>query len=155
MMSGGTYATSAISLHKLVFEPSVGLESFILEHAVTLTRLELVACKLPIYDDGFVPSSTTLARDGESSPRPTYWEHIWDSFAAKLTVLVALHVDERSAIDHHLGSECRYVCPKITNSYSDMRVPAHVDASDATALQRFYETVAARAEESCNASRGA
>ena len=141
---------SAISFQKLAFEPSVGLEFFILDHAVTLTRLELIGCKLPIYDDKSVPLSTTIARDGESNPRPTYWEHIWDSFAAELTVLVALHVDERGGV----GSECRYVCPKITNSYSDVRVPAHVDAADATALQRLYMTVAARAEESYNPSRG-
>ncbi|KAF8266156.1 hypothetical protein EI94DRAFT_1803563 [Lactarius quietus] len=79
---------SSLSLGNIVFEPSVGVESFILRHAATLMRLELMACTLPIGDNN-----------------PTYWEHIWDRFAAVLTALVALRVNENG--DN--GPEDRYV----------------------------------------------
>ena len=40
----------ALSLRNVVFEPSAGIENFILRHAATLTRLELLTCKLAIND---------------------------------------------------------------------------------------------------------
>src|SRR6266404_1221938 len=38
----------ALSLRHVVFEPSVGIENFILRHAATLARLQLLTCKLAI-----------------------------------------------------------------------------------------------------------
>ncbi|KAH9022086.1 hypothetical protein EDB83DRAFT_2679220 [Lactarius deliciosus] len=61
----------ALSLRMVVFEPSVGATQFILRHAATLARLELLLCKLlDTYP------STAHARDEESSPEPHYWEYI-------------------------------------------------------------------------------
>src|ERR1700744_1166185 len=75
-----------LSLCHLVFDPSVGFESFILQHAGTLVRLELLMCKLFADPDTFYSASlsTALAPDNESSSRPTFWEYIWNSFAAEL-----------------------------------------------------------------------
>lgn len=135
----------ALSLRKLVFEPSVGAEHFILRHAATLARLELIACKLSIDSDSF-PSYTALARDDEESgPRPACWERIWDCFAAELTALVALHVDERRF--HHwgfTGSELRYVRPEPGMAYREFDAMPLRDAADGRALQRFHLTVASR-----------
>ena len=115
-----------LSLRKFVFEPSVGVEPFILQHAATLARLELISCK-------------TLIPNNEE---PSCWGRIWDSFATGLTALVALHVDE---------SERRYVCHwhhgRVSYvSYIGKEATAHVDVADAAALERFYVTVAARSE---------
>ena len=70
---------------KILFEPSVGAEPFILRHAATLTRLHLIACKLP-FDTPSTPDEELTA--------VITWKNIWDSFATDLTALVALHVDE-------------------------------------------------------------
>jgi hypothetical protein len=125
-----------LSLHNVVFEPSVGIESFILRHGTTLARLKLITCKLPI--------------DTESSSRPTYWEHIWDSFSEDLTALVALHVHESGGD----SSGHRYVRPALLVSYWEMHTPEHFAADDA-ALRRFYLIVAARSEDTRNTSSGA
>jgi hypothetical protein len=124
-----------LSLRNFVFEPSVDVEPFILQHAATLVRLELISCKL------FIPNDE----------EPTRWEHIWDSFAIGLTALVALHVDES-----RVGVfEKRYVRHQVRHgpvSYWDVEAPAHLDVADAAALERFYVTVAARSEERRSAS---
>ncbi|KAH9032745.1 hypothetical protein EDB85DRAFT_1953830 [Lactarius pseudohatsudake] len=129
-----------LSLGKLVFEPSVGVEPFILRHAATLARLKLIACRLPV-DPG----------DLEPHPGPGGWDLIWDCFAAELTALVALHVS-RLGWDP-LGLVYRYVFPNPTRMAfleSDAlkwRIPA-----DVAALQCFHATVAARSEEARGAS---
>jgi hypothetical protein len=125
-----------LSLRMLVFEPSVGAEPFILRHAATLARLELVKCEL------------LIPNDEESGAGLTRWEHIWDSFATGLTALVALHVDE-SGVD---GSGHRYVRHRPELSYWEVSIPAHLDVADTVALERLYVTVAARSEEARGAS---
>ncbi|KAH9008654.1 hypothetical protein EDB85DRAFT_2283598 [Lactarius pseudohatsudake] len=76
----------ALSLRDLVFEPSVAVEPFVLRHAATLARLEILWCALPTGTD----THLSLSGSEESSP---CWERIWDRFAAELTALVELHVD--------------------------------------------------------------
>ncbi|KAH8977597.1 hypothetical protein EDB92DRAFT_1957814 [Lactarius akahatsu] len=127
-----------LSLCKLVFEPSVGVKPFILRHTATLARLELIACRLPV--DPW---------DLEPHPGPGGWDLNWDCFAAELTALVALHVDERSRLSWDSPSIVyRYVFPNPTRiSYLETdalkwRIPA-----DIAALQCFHTTVAARSEE--------
>ena len=79
-----------LSLSRIVFEPSVGVESFILRHAATIVQLELIACRLSIDDneDRFpYPSSSwspplsppTHHKAKESCLGPAYWGRIWDS----------------------------------------------------------------------------
>ncbi|KAH9016670.1 hypothetical protein EDB83DRAFT_227455 [Lactarius deliciosus] len=132
-----------LSLGKLVFEPSVGVEPFILRHADTLARLELIACRLPVD-----------SRDLEPHPGPGGWDLIWDCFAAELTALIALHVDERSRLSWDSpGLVYRYVFPSPTRmAYLETdalkwRIPA-----DVAALECFHATVAARSEEVRGAS---
>lgn len=123
----------ALSLRNIVFEPSVGVESFVLRHASTLARLELVTCMLPLnFNTG-------------SSARPIYWAHIWDSFAVEVTALVALHVNVTSAS----GLKLRYV---LTGPKRRMNAPEHVDAADGAALRQLYATVATRSKEARNTS---
>ena len=127
----------ALSLRKLVFEPLVGVEPFVLRHAATLARLELLACKLPARADRLLtqwaPSpSTTPARD------EACWKPIWDRFAGELTALVSLHVE---------GLECRYVYPGTGISFWETGALDSRKAADAAALRRFHITVAARSEE--------
>ncbi len=134
----------ALSLRRLVFEPSAGIEPFVLRHAATLTRLELLTCKLPTRAGTLLspsPSqSITLARDEESSFGPACWERIWDRFMAELTALVALHIDEGL-----IGLECRYVNPGRGISYwEELDTPEPRNAADVAALRRFHMTVAAR-----------
>ena len=123
-----------LSMRKFVFEPSVGVEPFILKHAATLARLELISCKL------------LIPNDEEPGAGPTRWEHIWGSFAMGLTALVVLHVDKSSDV-----VKLRYVRygPIF---YRVVEAPAHLDVADAAALDRFYVTVAARSEEAHGAS---
>jgi len=135
----------ALSLCRLVFEPSVGAQHFILRHTATLARLELFTCKLPISINIFLPPSpsTALAQDEESSSGP--WEGIWDRFAAELTALVSLYVDECRVA---WSSDFRYVLPDPeTMTYKGIMAPARRDAADAAALRRFHMTVTARSEE--------
>ncbi|KAH9016676.1 hypothetical protein EDB83DRAFT_228695 [Lactarius deliciosus] len=133
----------ALSLRMVVFEPSVGATQFILRHAATLARLELLLCKLlDTYP------STAHARDEESSPEPHYWEYIWDRFAAELTVLVALHVDERRGD----FSECRYVGSVPEGMIYVDSYDFYTSSNAAPALRSFQLTVAARSEEARSAS---
>jgi hypothetical protein len=127
----------ALSLRKIVFELSVGVESFILRHAATLACLELITCKLPL--------------NTESNARPIHWAHIWDSFAEGLTALVALRVDETGAGE---SWERRYVRPAGVN-YCGIHAPEHVNVADGAALRRFYATVSARSEEASKTFQGA
>lgn len=113
-----------LSLRSIVFEPSVGVESFILRHAATLVRLELITCKLII--------------NMESDTRPIYWAHIWDSFTAELTSLVALHVSE--SYDDSFEPEFRYVRHGRLTSYCGMVTPDHVNVADDAARRRLYAT---------------
>ena len=136
----------ALSLRNLVFEPSIGVESFILQHAATLARLELLACKLLAHPD--IPQtpltplpphpSTVLAPDKESRSGPG-WDSIWDRFAAELTALVTLHVDEPMCSSY---ISCCLDLSFWTDYARELR-----DATDVAALQRFHAIVAARSEE--------
>ncbi|KAH9173974.1 hypothetical protein EDB89DRAFT_646754 [Lactarius sanguifluus] len=137
----------ALSLRMVVFEPSVDAKHFILRHAATLARLELLVCKLSLNPDIFLsPPPTTHARD-ESGSELDYWEYIWDRFAAELTALVALHVDERRSDRWgRTGSEFRYVHPDPERMAYRMTTLAHRNAADAAALRRFHLTVATRSE---------
>ncbi|KAH9173976.1 hypothetical protein EDB89DRAFT_646809 [Lactarius sanguifluus] len=139
----------ALSLRMVIFEPSVGAKQFILRHAATLARLELLVCKLPVDPDIFLsPSPTAHARE-ESGSELDYWEYIWDRFAAELTALVALHVDERRSDRWgRTGSELRYVRPDLERmTYRETYTLAHRNVADAAALRRFHLTVATRSEE--------
>jgi hypothetical protein len=134
----------ALSLLMLVFEPSVGVEDFVLRHAATLARLEFLACKL-IIRAGTPPF---LAQDEKSSTGPDGWDCIWDRFAAELTSLVALHVDGRSRSPwDYAGPVCRYVSPGPGMSFWEMDAFVSHNDADIAALRRFHTTVAARSEE--------
>ncbi|KAI9453706.1 hypothetical protein BJY52DRAFT_1189402 [Lactarius psammicola] len=121
---------STLSLRKLVFQPSVGIEPFILRHTATLAQLEILTCGLP--HSPFLPAA--LAQDEEPSSGSSCWDRIWDRFAAELTALVTLHVD----------LECRYV-----EFVLFWEVKGHESryATDDAALRRFRMAVAARSEE--------
>jgi hypothetical protein len=144
----------AISLRGLVFEPSVGFEPFILRHAPTLARFELIACMLPIHDNDdlfpspspFPPPSVTLriTRNEESDLRPAQWARIWDSFAAKLTALTVLHVDSDR---RHTELVCRYVRPGPMLAYELSYLDLPLKAADSLALICFHKIVADRSKE--------
>ena len=142
----------ALSLRNLVFDRSVGAEYFVLRHTSTLARLELLFCKLPIdrhqqQPPILIPSSSTiLPGDDESGSGLDCWYGIWDRFAAELTALVVLHVEERRRIPS-LRLECPYVKPGPSVSYCEIDVPELRKVTDAEALRRFQTTVAARSEE--------
>ncbi|KAF8266157.1 hypothetical protein EI94DRAFT_1701975 [Lactarius quietus] len=133
----------ALSLCKIVFEPSVCAENFILRHAATLTRLELIGCMLPIYTDMI---TVQVASDGELMHRPTYWGPIWESFAMELIALVKLHIDVIMPIDSS-HNEYWYVRPMHANFYRLARPPSYIAEVDAAALERLHMTVAARSKE--------
>ncbi|KAH9173970.1 hypothetical protein EDB89DRAFT_646658 [Lactarius sanguifluus] len=140
----------SLSLASLVFEPSVGAQNFILRHAATLARLQLIMCKLPVIPVTFFTpspsSSTTFARD-EPSSGPDTWERVWDCFAAKLTALISLHVNESP---EEWSSDFRYGIHGIRNlsdGGGDTDVFAPRNVADAAALQRFHKSVHARSEE--------
>ena len=148
-----------LSLSRIVFEPSVGVESFILRHAATIARLELIACRLSIIDGNEdrlpSPSSSlssplsppTLHKAEESILRPAYWGRIWHSFAVKLSALIALHVDERDKNrSYSRPFVCRYVRPGLELSYMEFLSNAPLNEADSAALQRLHLTVAARSE---------
>jgi hypothetical protein len=122
---------TALSLRKLVFEPSVGIEPFILRHTSTLARLELLACKLPIYFD---PPQLPWG----SPPSGCCWDSIWDRFATELPALVVLHVDD---------PQCSYVSSLFGLSYWTDVARELRDTTDAVALRRFHAVVTARSEE--------
>lgn len=136
-----------LSLCNLVFDRSVGAVDFILRHAASLVQLGLLMCKLPFIDRS-LSQSATLAGDEESSDGPGCWDRIWDRFAAELTALVALYVDERRRDPWGIVSlECRYVEPGTGVSYREVDAPEPRNTADAKALQRFGMTVATRSEE--------
>ncbi|KAH9016675.1 hypothetical protein EDB83DRAFT_228465 [Lactarius deliciosus] len=130
-----------LSLKMLVFEPSEGAQNFILRHAATLVRLELLMCKLstnPIIF--FIPCPRLFL-----SLREDTWERIWDCFAAKLTTLLSLRVDESC---DSWGSEFRYGLQHISIlTNQDPYAFVRRDTADAAALRRLHRTVAARSEE--------
>ena len=109
---------------KILFEPSVGAEPFILRHAATLTRLHLIACKLP-FDTPSTPDEELTA--------VITWKNIWDSFATDLTALVALHVDESDGD----SLEYPFVHPMSAVYDGEMLTPTYFDRPDAVALRRF------------------
>ncbi|KAI0306159.1 hypothetical protein B0F90DRAFT_1696617 [Multifurca ochricompacta] len=74
-----------LSLRKLVFDPSVAAETFVLRHASTLARLELVECAICMHSTDLNPAS----------PTHRGWVDVWERFSAELVTLVALHVDQR------------------------------------------------------------
>ncbi|KAH8986873.1 hypothetical protein EDB92DRAFT_1878003 [Lactarius akahatsu] len=130
-----------LSLKMLVFEPSEGAQNFILRHATTLVRLELLKCKLPtdpiIF---FIPYPSLFL-----SLRVDTWECIWDCFAAKLTALLSLRVDESH---DEWGSEFRYGLQDISIlANRDPYAFARREMADAAALRRLHMTVAARSDE--------
>jgi len=142
----------ALSLRNLIFDRSIGAEDFILRHAVTLARLELLMCKLLNDADSShstsPSSSTTSKADEESSDGPSGWDRIWDRFEAELTALVVLHVDERRRDPWGNATlECRYVDPGPCVSFWEADAPEPRNVADAEALRRFRMTVAARTEE--------
>ena len=125
----------ALSLRNLVMETSVGIEPFILRHAASLTRLELVACMLPTYPNP-LPIPWALPFPPPSSAR--CWDSIWDHFAVELTSLVALHVHD---------PECSYVFAWFGLSFFRDSARESREATDVAALQRFRAVVATRSEE--------
>jgi len=130
-----------LSLGKFVFEPSLGAEKFILRHATTLARLELLECKLPIDSDTFDPPPTALANDVESIPMSKSWAVIWGRFAAELTALLALHIS--------WGVSGRYVRLVETMFYREVYVREPLNVADDTAIARFHIPVAARSKAVC------
>lgn len=128
---------TALSVRNLIFVPSVGVEPFILRHASTLARLELLACKPPAYRE--------LPPFEWSPPSSDYcWDTIWDRFAMELTALVTLNVDEL---------DCPYVGFFYRFNLSDEAIKSH-NAADDAALQRFHVVVTARSEEMRETLRG-
>jgi hypothetical protein len=123
----------ALSLRNLAFEPSTGIESFILRHAVTLARLELLSCQLSIPDGTHLFLFSSLApidQGEESSPGPGGWNRIWDCFGAELASLVELHV----------------ACPPNSKIPAWAIVAKKGNEADVAALERFRAIVATRSE---------
>ena len=140
---------SVLSLGKIVFDPTLGAEVFILRHANTLSQLELLECKVLMSKNVSLspPPCTTVTTGVELSPSP-YWDRIWDRFAADLTALVTLFVDElhdeRTYNRTSLG--IRYVhYSETSEEYVLIDGNESRIAADLAALQRFDMTVAARA----------
>ena len=125
----------ALSLRNVFLQPSVGVEAFILRHATSLARLELLACKLPAYDIHPFPPF-----DLYPPPPPSQycWNIIWDRFAVELTALVALNIEDPNC---SYVSSCYMFIPFFDNTGQSR------DATDFAALERFHAVVAARSEE--------
>ena len=125
----------ALSLRNLFLQPSVGVEAFILRHAASLARLELLECKLPAYDTLPLPPSNL-----DPAPPPSHycWDSIWDRFAVELTALVALNIEDPN---------CSYVSSYFMIVPFLDSVRQSRDATDLAALERFHAVVAARSEE--------
>ena len=119
-----------LSLRNHVFEPSIGVEPFILRHATSLAKLELLTCKLPTY--------TGVPWVLSPLPLDPCWDSIWDRFATELTALVSLHVDE---------SECSYVSIGLERFFYSDRDRELQHSTDFAALKRFQSVVTARSEE--------
>ncbi|KAH9022803.1 hypothetical protein EDB84DRAFT_1509781 [Lactarius hengduanensis] len=134
----------ALSLGRVIFDTSVGAQDFILRHAPAITRLGLVMCKLPISPGAPSPIPPMALARNESGSGPDSWECIWDCFAAKLTALVLLRVDE---CHDGYSSDFRYNLYHLWNLVNwDTDAFTPCDATDAAALRRFHMTVAARSE---------
>ena len=124
-----------LSLHNVFLQPSVGVEAFILRHAASLARLELLECKLPAYDTHPLPPFNF----DPPPPLSHYcWDNIWDRFAAELTALVALNIKDPNC--SYVSSFFMFV--PFLDSARQSR-----DAIDFAALERFRAVVAARSEE--------
>ena len=137
---------AVLSLRNIVFNP-IQDEVFVLRHAATLVRLELLTCKVLLSMDRHpapAPSKyTNLAGEGEIMRVGQHWDRIWDRFTAELTAVVKLNVDECDS-----DEEVRYVHPRIgAYSYSMICADESRNAADLAALQRFRMTVAARSTE--------
>lgn len=110
---------------------------FVLQHASTLTRLEILSCTLPLNDEiSLSPSdsdspSTAPTPAEESSFGPDSWHPIWDRFAAELTTLIMLRVD---------GPEFLHT----SSTLWEIGANEQHDAADVAALRRFRMIVAAR-----------
>jgi hypothetical protein len=127
----------AVSLRNFIFMSSVGIVPFVLQHASTLTRLEILSCTLPLNDEiSLSPSdsdspSTAPTPAEESSFGPDSWHPIWDRFAAELTTLIMLRVD---------GPEFLHT----SSTLWEIGANEQHDAADVAALRRFRMIVAAR-----------
>ncbi len=145
-----------LSLRNFIFDPFIGTENFILRHATTLKRLELLSCKLPIHNIIAFLSLSPTPTQNASVPEYGRWDLIWDRFAVELTALVSLNVDERHRdLQGHFGPECRYVdskrpFPWVVNY--EITHPAPTDTANGAALERFRDVVAARLEEACGST---
>ena len=119
-----------LSLQNLILEPSTDVEPFVLRHAPTLARLELLSCNLDIGNNTLMclSSSIALPHDEGSGSGLGGWHRIWDLFEAELTALVTLHV----------------ACPQEPGTFP---IVPGCNAADIAALQRFQSTVAARSKE--------
>lgn len=106
----------ALSLRNLTLDPSSGVEPFILRHAPTLARLELLSCKLAVVNNGLVSlsSSMALAQD-EGFPGPGGWHRIWDLFEAELTARM-LHACKTRGYPHRCLSIMRLMLRHFNDS---------------------------------------
>ena len=128
---------ATLSLRNIIFTTTYpGAEDFILRHSTTLTLLELLTCKVLISHNlvSLLSSSesTTLPMDMEWRHRP-FWDRIWDRFAAELTSLITLNVNEEDRYAHMIGG-----------SYFASCVGEPRNTADRAALQRFRMSVATR-----------
>jgi len=95
-----------------------------------------------------------VTRDEENSiPETGSWELIWDRFAAELTSLISLNVEERLECWNGTKLGFRYVGWSFPlMNYYPMAEPAGGAGSNAAALEQFRMTVASRSEEARRAS---
>ena len=136
---------AVLSLRNIVFNPVKYDEVFVIRHAATLVRLELLTCKV-CFGSTSLPSPaplqyTNLAGDVEKSLRQ-HWDRIWDRFAAELTALVTLDVK-----GCHNDVESPYVQRRGWRFLIILDVDESRYAADRAALQRFQMTVTARSTE--------
>ena len=121
-----------LSLINFVLEPPVGIEPFILRHAATLTRLELLTFGLPVTRLSPLSTSTSpFVTPTGAEESSCSWEDIWDRFAAQLTALIALNIED-----------CRYCVYGPNRCVWVARVSKSRNAADIAALQRFRTIVA-------------
>ncbi|KAI0259354.1 hypothetical protein BC834DRAFT_634556 [Gloeopeniophorella convolvens] len=125
---------NALSLRRVVFDARTGAEVFILAHAQTLMRLELIGCKLPAPAYG-------------SAHLPRAWADVWDKFEIELVGLRELRVDQRRSDRWGFnGPERRYVRAGPQMTFVEAEIGAESDAADAASLKRLHAAVAARVE---------
>ncbi|KAG1752116.1 hypothetical protein EDB19DRAFT_1672037 [Suillus lakei] len=113
----------SLALENIVFDHtpySDGVEEFVLRHKDTLRRLELQSCAC------YVPDSSTDVRQ---------WSTIWQRWAAELTSLTELVVN---------NGEHRYVLRDANRGYiPHEQVSALVYEEDSSSLQVFKDSIAA------------